>query len=255
MNKKELIKNITSDIQDIYSVTNRFEHSEKIHPLDLDLALSKVRNLYDLLLKLEPGSRQSAEIQREEISTTVKKEEQKSETEITKEPITKPADPETKPTKEDKEVMEEKKEQEKDHEPEFVIESGSKEENSDNRGTEDDNQSSKTNPEIIADKFHSKKFVHDSFSKKNLKNDVSSKMQSKPISDINTAIGLNDKFIFIRELFGNNKEHYHETIQLLNNFDTFENAVAFLDDNFDWDEDDANYLRLKELVRRKYATN
>ena len=78
-------------------------------------------------------------------------------------------------------------------------------------------------------------------------------MQSKPINDINNAIGLNDKFIFIRELFGNNKELYHETIQVLNNFDTFENAVTFLNENFDWAEDDTNFERLKELVRRKYS--
>ncbi len=52
--------------------------------------------------------------------------------------------------------------------------------------------------------------------------------------------------------FGNNKELYHETIQVLNNFDTFENAVTFLDENFNWTEDDVNFERLKELVRRKY---
>ncbi|PLX11557.1 MAG: hypothetical protein C0597_14855 [Marinilabiliales bacterium] len=105
----------------------------------------------------------------------------------------------------------------------------------------------------MADKFHSKKFVHDDIAKKNVKKDVSSKMQSKPINDINSAIGLNDKFIFIRELFGNDKMHYHETIQILNNFDNYDNAVEFLDENFDWDSDDTNYMRLKELVRRKYA--
>ena len=46
MNKKELIKNLRTDIQDTYSIINRFENTENIHPLDIDLALSKVRNLY-----------------------------------------------------------------------------------------------------------------------------------------------------------------------------------------------------------------
>lgn len=251
MNKKELIKNITSEIQDIYSATNRFEHSEKIHPLDIDLALSKVRNLYDLLLKLDSGSKQYTEIQEKEISTAIKEDEQKAETEVTKEPNDKPLGAETKAEKEEKEI---KNDQPKDHEPEFVIESGSKEENNEDGHSEDHEHKSKNAPEIIADKFHSKKFVHDNISKKNVKKDVSSKMQSKPISDINTAIGLNDKFIFIRELFGNDKNQYHETVQILNNFDTFENAVEFLDENFDWDPDDSNYVRLKELVRRKYAS-
>jgi len=109
-----------------------------------------------------------------------------------------------------------------------------------------------SNPEILADKFQSKKFVHDNISKKSQKKDVSAKMQSKPIKDISAAIGLNDKFIFIRELFGGDKDQYQETIQLLNNFDTYENALSFLEENFDWSAEDPNFERLKELVQRKY---
>ena len=79
MNKKELIKNLTSDIQDIYSIANRFENSENIHPLDIDLALSKVRNLYELLLKLDSRSSYIIGNQAKEISTTVKQSEPKVE--------------------------------------------------------------------------------------------------------------------------------------------------------------------------------
>jgi hypothetical protein len=78
-------------------------------------------------------------------------------------------------------------------------------------------------------------------------------MQSKPIQDIASAISLNDKFIFIRELFKGDKEQYFETIQLLNNFDTYENAIGFLNENFDWEAEDPNFERLKELVKRKFA--
>ena len=130
-------------------------------------------------------------------------------------------------------------------EPEFIIETPQKQEII----TEAKPNNSS---EIVADKFQSKKFVHDNIVDKSPKQDVSSKMQSKPIKEINTAIGLNDKFIFIRELFGGNKEHYHETIQILNNFDTYESALEFLKENFDWDFDDPNFERLTELVRRKF---
>ena len=80
-------------------------------------------------------------------------------------------------------------------------------------------------------------------------------MQSKPIHDIASAISLNDKFIFIRELFNGNKEQYLETIQILNNFDTYENALDFLINNFDWEEENPHFERLKELVKRKFAAN
>ena len=217
MNKKELIKRLNSDIQDIYSITNKFENSENIHPLDIDLALSKVRNLYELLLKLDVRGIQITENQKEEISTPVKKEE----SEITKEVKAKPKEAETLPEKTE-EVTEEKTPV---HEPEFIIETGSEEKKVGEIIEEKIEIKQSNTPEIVADKFQSKKFVHDNISKKNVKKDVSAKMQSKPIQDINSAIGLNDRFIFIRELFG----------------------------NFDWEPENENYERLKELVRRKFA--
>ena len=248
MNKKELIKKLNSDIQDIYSTTNKFENSENIHPLDIDLALSKVRNLYELLLKLDSRNIQIAENQKEEISAPIKKEEQKEE--IIKKVEAKPKEAETIPEKKE-EVTKEKTPVRK---PEFIIETGSEEKKVEEIIEEKIETKQSNTPEIVADKFQSKKFVHDNISKKNAKKDVSAKMQSKPIQDINSAIGLNDRFIFIRELFGNNKDHYHETVQVLNNFDTYDNAVRFLDENFDWEPENENYERLKELVRRKFAT-
>jgi len=96
--------------------------------------------------------------------------------------------------------------------------------------------------------------MHDSFTKGNPdKQDVSSKMKSKPITDINSAIGLNDKFVYVRELFNGNKDQFVETIQLLNNFDTFENALGYLKENFKWDYEEPIVVKLVELVRRKYT--
>lgn len=255
MNKNELVKNLKKEIQDIYSKINEFENSEQIHLIDIDLALSKVRNLYELLSKLNSFESHNTEFQKEEISTITKQDERKREkeesVEIKKEIIkTKEVDE----SPESKTIVENSVQ-----EPELIIETPSKEkiiiEESPINNAEDTTIEDKeeVSPEIIADKFQSKKFIHDNIAKKNVKKDVSTKMQSKPIKDINAAIGLNDKFIFIRELFGGDKEHYHETIQILNNFDTFENALEFLNQNFDWDEDDENVIRLRELVSRKYS--
>ena len=250
MNKNELVKNLKKDIQEIYSITNGFENQGEIHQIDIDLALSKVRNLYELLLKLNPQATYTTEYQKEEISTTSKKEikTDKKEPKVIIEP---------------EEVKPPEIHQEPIPEPELIIEKPTEKDEitegiSDSKIEEIQQKVIKkkqngNSPEIVADKFQSKKFVHDNIVKKNIKKDVSTKMQTKPIKDINSAIGLNDKFIFIRELFGNNKDHYHETIQVLNNFDTFDNALEFLNDNFDWESEDPNFERLKELVRRKYA--
>ena len=236
MNKNELINNLIKDVQDIYSIVNRFENTEQFHQLDIDLALSKVRNLYELFLKLNPQATYQPEYQKEEISTNTKQSIDKAKEKPVEEVLEKFKESQT-PIEEDIE--------ESVPEPEFIIETPQKQEII--TGVKPNGSS-----EIVANKFQSKKFVHDNIVKKISKQDVSSKIQSKPIKDINTAIGLNDKFIFIRELFGGDKEYYHETIQLLNNFDTYESALEFLKSNFDWDFDDPNFERLSKLVRRKF---
>ena len=250
MNKNELVKNLKKNIQDIYSITNEFENQGEIHQIDIDLALSKVRNLYELFLNLNSQATYTTEYQKEEISTTPQKEI-KTEKE---EPKAEIEPEEVKPPEIHKEsIPEPELIIEKPNEKDEIIEdiSDSKVEEIQQKVVE--KKQNGNSPEIVADKFQSKKFVHDNIVKKNIKKDVSTKMQSKPIKDINSAIGLNDKFIFIRELFGGDKDHYHETIQVLNNFDTFDNALEFLNENFDWNSDDPNFERLKELVRRKYA--
>jgi hypothetical protein len=250
MDKNEAIKILKEDIQDIYSIVNRFENTNKLHPLDIDLALSKVRNLYELFLKFNTQETYTPEYQKEEISTITKQEvpETKSEPiesvkQIETPPIESPKKEE--PKKVVVEIKPEVKNTETTTEPDFIIETPQKKEVIKETKTQ-------TGSEIMADKFQSKKFVHDTIAKNGSKNDVSSKLQSKPIKDITTAIGLNDKFIFIRELFKGDKDHYNETIQVLNNFDTYQNALQFLNENFDWDKEDENFIRLTELVRRKY---
>ncbi|NOQ26177.1 MAG: hypothetical protein GQ564_12505 [Bacteroidales bacterium] len=250
MNKKELHKKLIKDIQDIYSIANRFENPEQIHPLDIDLALSKVRNLYELLLSINPQAIYSPEYQKEELLTKPTQAEEKIEPaptqkiQVTKEP--KPEEP--------KEIIPEVIE-----EPEIIIETPTKNEIIEEETVQVIEKKEIIEPnhngdshEIVADRFQSNNF-NDNIAKKNIKKDVSSKMQSKPINDINSAIGINDKFVFIRELFSGDKDLYMETIQVLNNFDTYENALEFLNDNFDWDNDNPTFERLTELVRRKYS--
>lgn len=249
MNKKELIKNL---IQEIYAITNRFDNPEHIHSIDIDLALSKVRNLYELLLKLNSKELYSAEYQKEEILTISEQVKQKNKIVSSKEQSNIESTNSTQHEVLIPEIKHEELSNEKEPEQKEIIIQKSEDKKTEIK-KEHEFKHNETTPEIIADKFQSKRFIHDTISKKNVKKDVSSKMQSKPIKDINSAIGLNDKFIFIRELFENNKEIFNETIQVLNNFDTYENAVDFLDENFNWDSEDPNYERLKELVRRKYS--
>ena len=117
-------------------------------------------------------------------------------------------------------------------------------------------QASKSSQEVVADKYQNKKtYRHDNLAQQQSKNDLSSMMQSKPISDLTKAIGVNDKFHFIRELFDGNRDHYHEAIQLLNEIPTFEEAQTYLHETFDWNWEDPVTKKFLELIKRKFAEN
>lgn len=108
----------------------------------------------------------------------------------------------------------------------------------------------------IADTFKdTKPSLHEKIGSVKSDNSLASKLQQKPIADLVKSIGINDKFLFIKELFQNNGEEYNETIQLLNNFSTLMQAFEYLDvlkQKHDWDESSDASLKLYDLIRRKY---
>lgn len=108
----------------------------------------------------------------------------------------------------------------------------------------------------IADTFKdTKPSLHEKIGSVKSDNSLASKLQQKPISDLVKSIGVNDKFLFIKELFKNNGEEYNETIQLLNNFSTLIQAFDYLDvlkQKYDWDESSDASLKIYDLIRRKY---
>jgi hypothetical protein len=74
----------------------------------------------------------------------------------------------------------------------------------------------------------------------------------KPIDDIKKAIGINDRFLYQRELFGNNPDLMNQTIGELNAMASFREAQGFISANFNWDEHNDTTISFMNLVRRKF---
>ena len=111
-------------------------------------------------------------------------------------------------------------------------------------------------PSTIADKFKGeKKFINESLAGNLEKDNISSKIQSKPIQNINTALGVNDRFKLIRDLFNGDKESFQNTITILNGASNFNEAFNYITSSFDWDMEDESVQLLLELVRRKFIVN
>ena len=83
---------------------------------------------------------------------------------------------------------------------------------------------------------------------------VGARMQYQPISDLATGIGLNDKFSFISELFGNNSTQYEEAILRINKAVNIDEANWILQKyhNDEWEHKHETLARMKEFVKRRF---
>jgi hypothetical protein len=106
---------------------------------------------------------------------------------------------------------------------------------------------------IVADKYQSSQnYINQALARKQTKKDLTSKLQSRPISDLRYSIGLNDKFLFIKELFKGRPEKYNECIDDLNNSESFEDALNLAKSKYSLDKNDEIVDKLLSLVKRKH---
>lgn len=72
--------------------------------------------------------------------------------------------------------------------------------------------------------------------------------------DIRGAIGINDKYLFLNELFANNKTDYEETLDQLRLFDNYEEAYNWLQtypaQKNRWDKEDDTVQSFLSLVKQ-----
>ena len=84
---------------------------------------------------------------------------------------------------------------------------------------------------------------------------VAHKLQQNKISDLKAAIGMNDRFLFINEIFKGNLQEYSEQLNLLNNQNNLEDAISLLNGigfKHSVREDLKSFNTLKELITRRY---
>ncbi|TCV14127.1 hypothetical protein EDC17_101632 [Sphingobacterium alimentarium] len=76
------------------------------------------------------------------------------------------------------------------------------------------------------------------------------------IVDLKTAVSLNDKLLYIKDLFNGYSLAYSEAIELLNRFDSFAEADAFLQANYalknGWAEKTQTVDKFYTLLRKKF---
>ena len=82
--------------------------------------------------------------------------------------------------------------------------------------------------------------------------DLNSMLGKKPISDIMSAIGPNDRVRFRAALFSKNQELFENTVTLLNHLNSYEEAVSYLKNTFDLDYESSDVTDFLAIVESRY---
>lgn len=78
-------------------------------------------------------------------------------------------------------------------------------------------------------------------------------MPGQPVDDLRMAVTLNDKLFFIRELFKGDEDQYRLSMEQLNSFKSFNEALQYTRAAFEeWDQESEAVYRFYMILRRRY---
>lgn len=235
---KNTIEAIYLHLDEVQQLVAEFGANGKVYSIDIDLALDKLRNVYDLMLSLKIESLSNADV---EVDPTEVPLEINPQVQFVEEPKLVAQVKETsigdtiraQITKEDDEAAEIEREKERTR-----AEKESRVRTPQSNYTNTENY--KENPVYNEEPVTQKNQV-----------DITSYIKSKPISNITAAIGLNEKFELIQNLFGGDKVKFEQTMNYLNAASDFNEAYEYLAGNFKWDMNSTYVQKILELIRKK----
>jgi hypothetical protein len=86
---------------------------------------------------------------------------------------------------------------------------------------------------------------------------LAAKFSQEPIQDLKRSISLNDKLVFVKDLFNGYSLAYQEAIDQLERLEDFESADQYLKTHYveayNWIEKSATAEKFYDLMRRKFA--
>ncbi len=107
---------------------------------------------------------------------------------------------------------------------------------------------------ILSDRFKGRATLHESLHQ-SLGIEGQFHAQGKPVENLMAAIGINDRFTFIRELFNGDSPAFEHAIKALNEAANFNDAYNYMMQHFDWDMDSDAVQLLLDIIRRKYIVS
>jgi len=252
MDSTENIRNMRENLAEIEKILTWVEKSKEISQIDIDVLLEKTRNLYNNLISLPVG--------RIELLMETPEEEWLPVSPPMEEPVAVPdpvREPEPVRKPEPVEIPIPIIEPQPVPEPVPIPQPEPVEEPTAFFPTfQPTIQKPDKQPvrETIGEMslFQRDSSLNETLGKQKPVHDVASSITETAVSDIWSAITINERFLFIRELFSNDHEGFKNTVTLLNSLNSWEAAKKFMTDRFEWDKNNPVAEDFLNVVRRRF---
>lgn len=266
MNKQQLLMDISLEVDTFNAHLKRLSKSDyPLHNLDIDFLQEKIRLIYERILDLEQFvevkktdvQQKTPEIKKTE--TVIKQEKETFKVNKTEEyPAFDKLDEtviDNNDINADKTVENVALQNTKVEETKTLTDNGESQpvQNEEHKKQEDSPRVVKTTLDLFSD------MPSETLSDKiSAGEDVSvaDRLQKSQIGDLREAIGINEKFQFINELFNGDMTRYNKAVDELNSFANLEGAKTYLFElsiENQWSDDLSALIKLNELLERKFA--
>ena len=99
---------------------------------------------------------------------------------------------------------------------------------------------------VVGEQFHEKPSVADTIAC------PKGVAESAPVVSLHDAIGVADRFMLIRELFGDDVEAYEKAINALEAQPSFDDCIIFITEHYAWSPNSQATKLVMDLLQRKY---
>lgn len=76
--------------------------------------------------------------------------------------------------------------------------------------------------------------------------------EAAPVASLRAAIGINDRFLLIRDLFGGDAAAYEKAIVVIDSFDNLDDCMVHIVENYSWRSTSDGAKLIMNLIQRKF---
>ncbi len=114
-------------------------------------------------------------------------------------------------------------------------------------------QAQQEQPTTLADKFQQHvPSINDVLAGLEKKADIASRYNKRPITNLRKAIKINDRMLFINELFNHDSVQYEQTIDMIEAADGIDEVLAKIFSQYQWNQEDKTVIDFLELIYQRF---